>query len=615
MQTTQMTPTARLLACAALLLSSPLALAQSLEFLSVTPSTPEPGMVAAYTVEFRADAGTAAIPAGQVVVRVDFADQILFSTFNYPTTYGTREAPGAGPFPAYTMLNWPGGSFSGPNQVLSANLNAVQANSPGSTWYNFNFVNLINPLVPGTYPVTVELVNTAGNVVVGSANYNLVIGFPDVALDANPPAPRLYAEEIVASPGAPVALTNTDGLDMSSALGYSFSTGEVRYARFECDNGMRFDNDATATYDGAGSVGLGSINGLGGSAIYFSVTANDNAVTATDRLVIDGGRSITSTNDVDCTYSLYDFPSQAQAGGAAGRVATASGPYLQFAPSYALVVDSEGNPVANVESNDPAYSEFVLAGPTFNVQWGEIGGFSYGTVSQVSGSEQPRAPSGLPVTLVDLMDADTTLVFSGNFEAAADVFLSTDADCGNFVQSADGFDDVEAVFTIGANAAMGRFLCYEAGGEPIPVGEYTVALEAVSADPALWNVTDRGPLDLGVITRNGTELQAPLAQVPANYLSRLVLTNTGSQDRPYEVAVFGETGNVISTANLTGSVPAGGTQVVDLTSVLTGFTAAPRATLNVTIAGPNGQIQGLYQIVNPDSGTISNHVMVRPGSN
>ena len=60
---------------------------------------------------------------------------------------------------------------------------------------------------------------------------------------------------------------------------------------------------------------------------------------------------------------------------------------------------------------------------------------------------------------------------------------------------------------------------------------------------------------------------------------------------------------------------AGGTKVVDLTSVLTGFTAAPRATLNVTIAGPNGQIQGLYQIVNPDSGTISNHVMVRPGQN
>ena len=30
-------------------------------------------------------------------------------------------------------------------------------------------------------------------------------------------------------------------------------------------NGMRFGNDATATYDGAGNAGLGSINGLGGT--------------------------------------------------------------------------------------------------------------------------------------------------------------------------------------------------------------------------------------------------------------------------------------------------------------------------------------------------------------
>ena len=77
----------------------------------------------------------------------------------------------------------------------------------------------------------------------------------------------------------------------------------------------------------------------------------------------------------------------------------------------------------------------------------------------------------------------------------------------------------------------------------------------------------------------------------------------------------GETGNTIGTANLTGTIPANSTKVVDLTTVLTSFTASPRATLNVTVAGPNNQIQGLYQIVNPDKGSISNHVLVRPGTN
>jgi hypothetical protein len=35
----------------------------------------------------------------------------------------------------------------------------------------------------------------------------------------------------------------------------------------------------------------------------------------------------------------------------------------------------------------------------------------------------------------------------------------------------------------------------------------------------------------------------------------------------------------------------------------------------VTVAAPNSQIQGLYQIVNQTTGSISNHVMVRPGTN
>ena len=438
-----------------------------------------------------------------------------------------------------------------------------------------------------------------------------------VQLDAVPGAPVIYAEEIIASPGSPVTLLNPAGdLNLSANLGYSFSIGEVRYARFECDNGLAFDAGSTAVYDGAGSAGLGAINGLGNSAMHFSITANDNNVTASDRLVITGDRQITGTNDVNCTYSLYDFPSQAAAGGAAGRVYTVSGPYIRFAPSYALEVDAEGNPIANVESNDPAYSEFVGGPPTNDVLLGRIGAFTYGEVQDVTGAVQPLTPAGPAITLADLMDADTALIFAGDFSAASDVFFSPLADCSVNIQSADDFSGIEAVFTIGSNATLAHQLCFATDGVAIPVSEYTVALDAVPAAPTVYAVTDLGPLDLGVITRNGTELQAPLAQIPGGWLSRLVLTNTGTQDREYEIAVMGETGTTISTNNLTGIVEARSTLVVDLDTVLTGFTGGlPRATLNVTVAAPNRTIQGLYQIVNPDSGSISNHVMVRPGSN
>jgi hypothetical protein len=80
---------------------------------------------------------------------------------------------------------------------------------------------------------------------------------------------------------------------------------------------------------------------------------------------------------------------------------------------------------------------------------------------------------------------------------------------------------------------------------------------------------------------------------------------------------MGETGVTFTTdaTKLVGEVPANGTKVIDLNEVITGFSAGSRGTVNVTVAAPDSQIQGLYQIVNPSVGSISNHVMVRPGTN
>ena len=444
------------------------------------------------------------------------------------------------------------------------------------------------------------------------ANVSLAgAGIELTSAGSNTPVP--VAEELILPPER--TLDNPSGrLNLRSEVGYAFSSGEVRYARLHCP-GAEFTSASVVDFTGDPSNTVGAINGVGSDAIYFSITAGATPVVATDAFTVDGTRSVSSDADVDCTYGLYDFPSQAQAGGPIGRVATTAGAYLRFNPSYALVVDSQGGGEADVESADPAYSEFVNGSPTFSTTRAQIGGFSYGTVQDVAGDDQPITLDGLVIELADLMGANTTLTFSGDFEAASDVFFSPNANCAVNIQSADDFDAFEANFVIGSNPTLDHFLCYEAGGDPIRAGDYTVTLAPVSADPAVYAVANRGPLALGEITRNGAELQAPLAQVPDGYITRMVLTNTGSQAREYVIEVLGETGNVISTSNLTGTVPASGTVVVDLTTVLTGFTQAPRATLNVTVSGPNAQIQGLYQIVNQGTGSVSNHVMVRPGLN
>src|SRR5690606_19937359 len=144
---------------------------------------------------------------------------------------------------------------------VGANTWGVDFTPDGSQFY----VTMLNGSVRIFDTATLAVVNT---VPVGASPYahgnffSTVSAAPPIAqgvqLDAVPGAPVVYAEEIIASPGSPVTLLNPAGdLNLSANLGYSFSIGEVRYARFECDNGMEFDAGSTAIYDGAGSAGLG----------------------------------------------------------------------------------------------------------------------------------------------------------------------------------------------------------------------------------------------------------------------------------------------------------------------------------------------------------------------
>ena len=191
----------------------------------------------------------------------------------------------------------------------------------------------------------------------------------------------------------------------------------------------------------------------------------------------------------------------------------------------------------------------------------------------------------------------------------------------NSYGNANALTASKATFNIGATPLANQYVVLTsrtagaANGLAIPESEYTVTLKAVSAAPAVYAVNDLTAA-LGKIVRDGTQLQAPLAQIPGDWISRLVLTNTGNIARPYKVALLGETGNTLTAgSDVAGIVPANGTIVLDVNKLLGGYTTAPRATLNVTVAGPTTQIQGLYQIVNPDKGSISNHVLVRPGTN
>ena len=448
-------------------------------------------------------------------------------------------------------------------------------------------------------------------------------------LSASPAAaPAYFAKEIIASTAAPRTLTTSPAAtNLNWKTGYNFSSGEVRYARVECSSNMKFGAGTTVAIDTA-TASIGSINGVNSSVMTFSVTSGSTLITQASRLTVTGNHAITGTDSpVNCTVGLYDQPSQAQTGGTTGLIpgSVFSGAYLAFAPSYELVVASPTTDVANVESN-PAFSRFV---PRLFGDLAAVVGYNATTnvkyqVRDPDGGTGQGAPYGIngaEVTLADLLSSDTVLEVQGDYSLIRSAG-STPYDAAarartGFGYNASALTATKATFPVGANT-QNTGLVLNKSAVPtnlINESEYVASLIVDAAQPSLYNVTDITGVNIGKIVRNGTQLQAPLAQVPGGWLSRLVLTNTGSLDRAYSIAVTGEAGNVISTDNLTGSVPANGTKVIDLVDVLKGFTGAPRATLNVTVSGPNNQIQGLYQIVNPDQGSVSNHVLVRPGTN
>lgn len=443
-----------------------------------------------------------------------------------------------------------------------------------------------------------------------------------VATTASPAV--AYAAEIT-KPAAGVLLTNVAANDIAFNLGYNFSDGEVRFARIECSDNISFNGVGIPAMANAGANSIGSVNtNAVGNAIFFSITdgaggvgAANNA-TADDTVTVPTGWVLRNNADVTCSYSLYDQPSQSQAGGATGRIFTVSRVFLQSLPSYTFTT-TPSDITADVEAANGAYTGFVAADR------------SLGSFTLALAANAPLMTNGNSVTLAALFGATTAVRLNGDLTAFVNTSgHATDATCAD-LNAFDTFDRANGVaretFANGAGAELGRFVCLnEIGNVAIPESNYTVTLLPVANSG--YTLANSAALSVGSIIRNGTSLQAPLVQTPNGYISRIVITNTGSLARTASWNFRPASGATASEANTTYTgptsgtlnIPANGSIVVNLVDVLgtaaTNFGGTPpRGFFTVNAAAPNNQIQGLYQIVNPAAGSISNHVMVRPGRN
>ena len=96
----------------------------------------------------------------------------------------------------------------------------------------------------------------------------------------------------------------------------------------------------------------------------------------------------------------------------------------------------------------------------------------------------------------------------------------------------------------------------------------------------------------------------------SGYLSRFVLVNRGATPAPFTIEILPEAGNSMTELKLAGGVvPARGQLVLGAETIVTGFNVLPRAAAVLRVAAPDADVEALYNIVNPETGSISNTLL------
>jgi len=477
----------------------------------------------------------------------------------------------------------------------------------------------------------------ASSVVATGAALNAVAGYD---LTASTPTTLTYASELkVTSTTASMNLGN-----LTVPLGAGMTGNTQYYLRVEFSNGKFASSAASGpTTTGTnpttptGSKGFASVaalvgGGSGDNYVVYSLASGASGNIAADPLVVYVPSLYTSdmVNPIVVTTKLYSG-GEAAAAGTSAALKQYSGTWAKFATGINVAATAlpSASATATVVSGYKKWS----SGATY----GGIGTLLINPVKDVLNA------SGAQVGLTDLLGSTAgSLVLTGDFTAGgtSGVTLSPGADCtsGNAqtaaftASSATIGEKTIATITLPTSTASAPFgattasapayICFTpTGTTAIPkVAAITGKLTLVSATAAS-TATNYDFTTVGAVSRDGTTLQAPFVQTPSGWLPRIVLTNTGTSAAVYTGTVTagpsnvtGGTANAVATnASLTGTIPAGGQVIIEGTSMPT-FTQSQRGFVVFDIGGQNAYVNGVYQLVNATTGSITNVNMVRPNN-
>lgn len=426
-------------------------------------------------------------------------------------------------------------------------------------------------------------------------------------------------------------------LNVNAAVGWGFSASTAIYVRYDLGNSGTFVTAPTSLAAneplGAATTGATTTLSSGGTSgtsnAIYQITANASGSNSTANLaLVLGNASIRSnaTGALTITQTVYDTAANAVSGGATGRlVAPKTANLVNFTPAYTFSVTQGTAQTADVNATAGAYKGFTGGA--------SVGTVVLGVVNLANGSAA-LSNNGLTATANSVLATTSRLTVTGDFTGAANangtytgaalskVFLSNTACTGTSNVNANSLTATTATFPINnalstANATAGNnTLCITAeGNTAVPAATYTAQYTPVG-NTGYTNVTASSAATIGSIARNGGQLTSPWFSTASGYISRFVLTNSGSTAATYTVSVAAETGNTATLvpAGQTGTVPAGGMLVVNATDIVSAFSGAARASVTFTFQTGRTNVNGVYQVTSPTGGVMAT-TLVTPGTN
>jgi hypothetical protein len=416
--------------------------------------------------------------------------------------------------------------------------------------------------------------------------------------------PAVYASELV-SDGVVLNTAATTVLNLIFSPTWGVAAGNHLYVRVDLTNGKFHDATMTLTSGHAGSVISLSAGGAVGDTFAIYDVSNPAGILLTDVLTLDP-KSLTLTSaasDISAQVRFYTDASAASTGTDAIVGTTLSDKYVTQASTVSTVFTAASN-TATVNSAFKTFAANTSTGTGAGVL------IQLGKVLTTIGTTALKPSTSVAAVAADLATA-TNLVVTGVFDAGT-VGMTAAADCtgastaltlntAKTTATATGFAGVSLV-------ATKPYVCFTAGGTAAvaaqtATGVLTFTGQVTGATVAAASGT------VGTILHDGTTMVSPLVQTPAGWFSRLVLTNASSLSAAYTVRALTVDGvaTTLTGPAAGGTLLANATTVIDLPALIT--TSSNRASFVITVAAPQASVDGLYQIVNPTGGAVSNYVL------